>query len=64
MKEIIGFYVFHIPCINKSYKICKDQQMHCSFKMYFYLLYSHRHVSASNPAIFRMMFLTQEYNCS
>ena len=29
--------------------------------MYFYV---HRHFSASNPVIFRVMFLVQEYNFS
>jgi len=33
------------------------------FKVYdvFYSQYSHQHVSASIPAIFRVMFLLQEY---
>jgi len=29
--------------------------------IYFYL-YFHQHVSASNPAVFRVMLLMQEYN--
>ena len=30
--------------------------MHTNFVSYFYLQYFHQHVSASNPAIFRVMF--------
>jgi hypothetical protein len=29
----------------------------------FYSQYSQQHVSASNPAIFSVMFLLHEYNC-
>jgi len=40
-----------------------NQQMHSNFIMYFYLFaYVHQHVSASYPAIFRVMI--QGNNCS
>jgi hypothetical protein len=50
-----NFRVNVIKCINY-------QQKHFNFMMYFYLLYIHQHVSASNPNIFRVTI--QEYNCS
>jgi len=46
-----------IKCIN-------NQQTHFKFKMDFYLYYLHQHVSASNPAIFRVMVLIKDYDCS
>jgi hypothetical protein len=38
--------------------------MYFNCMMYFYLYYLEQHVSASNPAILRLMFLIQEYNWS
>jgi len=38
--------------------------MHFNFMIYFYLYCLHQRVLASNPAIFRVMFLVQGYSCS
>jgi hypothetical protein len=43
----------------RSVKCVNDRQMHYNFKMCFYLLYLHQHVSARNPAIFMVIVLIQ-----
>lgn len=40
----------------------KHQQNALNFTYVFLLLYFHVHVSAGNPAIFRVTFLLQEYS--
>jgi len=57
--NLASAYEREIVCI----KCVNIQQMHYNFKMYLYL-YIQQHASASNPAICRVMFLIQEYNCS
>ena len=45
-------------------KICKLPKKYTSiFNDVFYLQYSHQHVSAGIPDIFRVTFLLQEYSC-
>jgi len=53
--SIFRVLIRFVKCIN-------NQQIHINFMMYFYLQYVLQHVSANNPAIFRVMI--QEYNCS
>jgi hypothetical protein len=43
-------------------KCIKNQQNALNFTAVFLLLYFHPHVSAGNPAIFRVTFLLQEYS--
>jgi len=44
-------------------KYISNQPMHINISDTFYLQYSDQHVLAGNPAIFRVIFLLQEYNC-
>jgi hypothetical protein len=39
------------------------QQMHFNIYDVSFSQYSHQHVLAGIPAIFRVMFLLEEYNC-
>jgi hypothetical protein len=43
-------------------KYRNNQQIHLNIYDTFYSQYSHQHVSAGIPAIFRVMFLLQKYN--
>jgi hypothetical protein len=49
---------------NTFIKCLHNQQTHFMCMMYSNLQYLHQRVSASNPTIFRVMFLIQEYKCS
>jgi len=40
-----------------------NQQNALKYSTVFYSQYSHQHVSAGIPIIFRVMFLLQEYSC-
>jgi len=53
----------HLPCINQIQKSINNQQMQFSILLCIHLQYFHRHISTGIPAIFRVMFLLQEYNC-
>jgi hypothetical protein len=53
----------HIPCIKQIQKYINNQKMHFNIYDIFYSQYSHQHISARIPVIFRVMFLLQEYSC-
>jgi hypothetical protein len=44
-------------------KYINNQQIHLNIYDTFYSQYSHQYVSTGIPAIFRVMFLLQKYNC-
>ena len=54
--------VFHIPCINQIQKYINNLQIHFNIYDAFYSRYSHQHVSAGIPAIFKVMLLLKEYS--
>ena len=55
--------MFHLPYINQIEKYVNNQEMRFNNHDVFYSQYSHQHVSAGIPAIFRVLFLLQESNC-
>jgi hypothetical protein len=44
-------------------KYVNNQQIHFNIYGIFYSQYTFQYISAAIPAIFRVMFLLEEYNC-
>ena len=57
------FNIFHLPCIDQIQKYINNQQYALQYSLIHFIQCSHQHVSAGIPAIFRVKFLLQEYNC-
>jgi hypothetical protein len=62
LKTLHACHIHEQPNIFVKYSYINNQQMLFNFYVFFYLQYVHQHVSASNPATFRVMI--QKYNYS